>query len=33
MFIFPRSVAAPLAALSVAALIVILDALLTVNMP
>lgn len=33
MFIFPRSIAGPLAALIFAALLVVLDALLTVGMP
>jgi hypothetical protein len=33
MFIFPRSVAAPLIALTVAALFVVVDALFTVGTP
>lgn len=33
MFSFPRSIAGPLVALTVAALIVVLDALLTVGTP
>ena len=33
MFIFPRSIAAPLAALTVLIVLVVLDVLLTVGMP
>jgi hypothetical protein len=33
MFIFPRSIAAPLVALTVSALIVVLDALFTLGAP